>query len=713
MTENLKEILKKTSYETGPDSLLRDFYIPALSCAKLYDRSVGYFSSALLISACQGLSGLIKSGGKMRLIIGSPLKDEEYEALQLSQDVDFISDELKARVLSLLNGGEGALATYRLQLFAWMAAIGTLEIKFAFRKDGIYHKKIGVIYDHDGNKVAFRGSANETYNAMDESKNAEEITLFPGWKSEVFEEYGQILEEEFHNLWHQGRHHDTFTVTMPSRIYRDIAESVQGDLRPDLELETKYAREEYIARQALYHDYDSQPFIPSLLGEHKLKMKEHQLLALRKWQSNEGQGILKLATGSGKTITSIYGAVQIYKKIERLALVVAVPYNELAQQWIENLSLFGIRPHKCFDARSTWYDSLKSDAQAFSIGSSNFLAVVVINRTMTSSAFSEVLGIVDSRDLLFIGDECHRHGSITNYNSLPKANFKMGLSATPFRDDDDEIETPFPDENKTRLLKYYGDIVAEYSLQQAINDEVLTPYEYYVCGARLTEDEQDLYEDLSARIINTINIVGEEDSAAQNHALTILCAQRSRLLGSAENKNFVLKEMLSKIPLDERRNSLFYCAEGKSESGAKNIDLVSGILNEAGWRTSQFTSNEPAGIRKDLLSSFSLGGIDALVSMKVLDEGIDIPACTSAFIMASSKNPRQYVQRRGRILRRAEGKLYARIYDFVVLPAIGREKSKYSQNLLDSEMERIDDFLLLAKNKKRIYDDLNKLGIKR
>ena len=165
---------------------------------------------------------------------------------------------------------------------------------------------------------------------------------------------------------------------------------------------------------------------------------------------------------------------------------------------------------------------------------------------------------------------------------------------------------------------------------------------------------------------------------------------------------------------EEKGHVLFYCAEGSSDTGGeytKNIDKVSALLNDNKWRTSQFTSLENSNERKLILKSFLLGGIDALVSMKVLDEGIDIPACKTAFILASTKNPRQYVQRRGRILRRFEGKDFAVIYDFVILPAAGFEETPASKNLVKSELERINDFMLLAKNKHEAHLELEKLGI--
>lgn len=707
--KSLKSRDWKKVYRTGQDDLLNDFYLPALKSAVRYDRAVGYFSSELLVVASQGLSNLIKAGGKMRLIIGDPLDEDEYLAVKEGRDLCWAYEDLETKILSLIEGEHGSVAKYRLQLLTWMLACGLLEIKFAFRKKGMYHEKIGVVTDENGERLVFTGSMNETVYALDSTKNAESLSVYSSWNEEVFNDYGKPFELAFEVLW-SGSQKDTLTFEVPSNFYENIAQKANISECPGLEEKSEVNS---LVEKSKFLSYgSSEPYVPEMLGGRPFKIKEHQQQALMKWKADGYIGILQLATGSGKTITSIYGAVVLYQAFGRLVFIVAVPYDELAVQWVENLKTFGISPHKCFGGKGKWFDRFKLDAQAFASGKKKFLAAVVINKTMQTSSFQEVVDMLPSRDLMFVGDECHRHGAEATYKALPNAGMRMGLSATPFRSEDDEVESPFPDDARKRLLEYYGRVVEIYSLSDAINDDVLTPYKYHVCPVRLSEEEQEEYEELSRKIGNLI-LAGEK-ATSDSETLTLLCGKRSRLLGGAENKLLVLDKKLNEIPEEEKKHVLFYCAEGSSETSkgySKNVDLVSSILNKKGWRSSQFTANEGTMERKRILKSFLLGGIDALVSMKVLDEGVDIPACRTAFILASTKNPRQYVQRRGRILRKFEKKDYAVIYDFVILPAEGWEETSAAKNLIRSEKERINDFALLAKNKRDIHEELEGLGI--
>ena len=714
MTAGLKELNWKTVYRTGTDDLLNDFYLPALANAKRYDRAVGYFSSELLVSACEGLSNLIRANGRMRLVIGHPLDEDEYLAVQNGQDLSWAYEDLESKIMSLLEGEKGNIARYRLQLLSWLLACGALEIRFAFRKRGMYHEKIGIIEDASGDKLVFQGSANETVSAMDLYSNAESVSVYPSWVDYAYSAYGKPFEQGFDELW-SGNQRDTYTVNMPSSTYEVLANKAAQKDCPNLEFEQTIAKQIYLENLALLSDRAQKPYIPAMLGDHEFVVKEHQRKALGKWKSNDYRGILKLATGSGKTITAIYGTVKILEAFGKLVFIVAVPYNELANQWVENLRLFGIFPHKCYDSKKSWYERLKLDCQSFTTGSKNFIAIVVINKTMITDQFQELIALLPPKYCLFVGDECHRHASEKSYCALPDVDMRMGLSATPFRDDDDEIESPFPNDGKARLLNYYGPIVAEYTLSDAINDDVLTPYQYHICPVHLTDEEQEQYEDLTGKISNLISM-GEKGNqkSSNSEGLTALCGQRSRLLGSAQNKIIMLRQLMLNNSRYEKGHALFYCAEGSTDIDddfSTNISKVSKLLDDCGWRVAQFTSLESSRERKSILDSFVHGGVDALVCMKVLDEGVDIPVCNTAFILASTRNPRQYVQRRGRILRKHESKGSALIFDFVVLPANGWEESGASKSLVNAEMERVNDFMMLATNKIEVYKELEEQGL--
>jgi superfamily II DNA or RNA helicase len=707
---SLKALNLKSVYRTGKDDLYNDFYKKSLSVSVTYDRAVGFFSSEILSMSLKGLSKLILSNGRMRLIIGHPLSNEEFEAVKHGLILKEITTELSTKLEDILITDN---KYPRLELLSWLVACGKLEIKFALRRAGMYHEKIGIFRDSHKNIVVFQGSANETPHGMVASLNAESISVYKSWEEQVFSSYGQEFMDGFNRLW-LNEETETVTLDVPSATYDVIANNAKENAI-DFSFINEY-EEEIEARENGLNK--SIPFIPTKIGNNTFNIYEHQRKALASWKSNSFKGILKLATGSGKTITSIYGAVKIFeakkKKKQQLFLIIAVPYVELAIQWIENLRIFGINSHECFDSKNSWAESFENQVNYFKAGVSDFCAAVVVNRTLTSPFFQSLINSIDSSSLMIIGDECHNHGSKNINAALPDAYYRMGLSATPFRSDDDEIDSPFPNDARERLLSYYGDIVATYGLDDAIHDDVLTPYKYHIIPVYLSAEEQEGYEELSSKITKImLKQQGSGLNQQDRENLTRYCGQRSRLLGSAQNKLEKLFELTAHISDEEKSHTLFYAGEGKpyretEEEDIKVIDQVSKVLNRNGWKTSQFTGDVSRNERKFLMSAFKDKTIDALVAMKVLDEGIDVPACKTAYILASTKNPRQYVQRRGRILRKSKNKHLSTIFDFVVLPT---NESPASKKLKLSEAERINDFALLAVNKLEIEQLIEEHGL--
>ncbi len=720
---NLSELKLKHVYRTGDDDLFKDFYQPVLSRAINYDRAVGFFSSKILAANLRGLSSIIKSKGTMRLIIGHPLEQDEFEAIRcaVSSPAE-LSDQYTNTLLGWIQNDKDVVSQ-RLELLAILIASGRLEIKFAFRRAGMYHEKIGIIHDSHGDVVVFQGSANETPSGMFEHLNAESISVYKSWEPELFEAYGDVYQQGFEKLW-KSEQKNTFVVDIGSDFYSEVSKYVESspklqklslhDIEKIEELITQHEAEQSNTNSI------STPHIPFFLNGYKFKIKDHQKLALNKWRANGYKGILKLATGSGKTITSIYGAVKVYETLKTqnrgLCLVIAVPYIELATQWVENLLNFGISSHKCYNTKNSWLPNIKESIATFNAGIKDFICLVVVNRTLVSNDFQQVLSLVNPKSMMFVGDECHNHGSNKVNSLLPLSDFRMGLSATPFRSDDDEIDSMFPNVSRENLLSYYGDIVAEYGLGDAIHDEILTPYDYHLVPVYLNDEEQKSFEELSEKISSIITKSGGHLSKDDKEKLTIFCGQRSRLLGSASDKLKKLDKLSAMIPESMRNLTLFYAGEGKpfqqneDSHDCKVIDQVSDILYKNGWKTSQFTSAINSAERKNVMEAFKDKAINALVAMKVLDEGIDVPACQTAVILSSTRNPRQYVQRRGRVLRRFPNKRKAIIYDFIVLPNSDFEQPA-SKKLISAEMERVNDFLLLADNKLQVEKQLEQLGL--
>lgn len=690
----------KPVYRTGDDNILKDFYIPAISSAKLYSRAVGFFSVSLLVIAASGLQSLIRNNGKMRLVIGDPLDEDEYDSLREGITAQEMGINYSEKLVELLSSAETRLQKHRLSVICYLVATGALEVKFALRRQGMYHEKIGIVKDQSGEKIAFAGSANETLNAFDPDFNAESITVYAGWKP-VYEEYGLSIEQSFERLWN-NQQNGTVTLDMPSTYYEKISRRVDINHPPSYEEPDKN------------FDFDGvlrfEPEIPSKINGKDFNLKLHQREALDAWRANSFKGILKLATGAGKTITSIYSTVKLYQHLKKLFVVIAVPYVELAKQWSEVLSLFSILPVKCYGDRKSWETLLLTKLNQFETGVLDFVCVVVVNRTLSSEHFHEIITKVPEESLFMIGDECHRHGATYVNEKLPLAKYRMGLSATPFNDEDDEIDAPFPDKNKANIKSYYGEIVSEYTLGDAITDEVLTPYVYYPHPVYLSADEQEEYDELSVKIARLLESVRSGSSSAQQE-FTLLCAKRSRLLGMLENKLPTFESVLTQNE-DLKSHCLVYCPEGGANNGAElsHLEKISSAMSKIGWRVGRFTSSENSIERDRAMSGFVDGNLDALLAMKVLDEGIDVPVCRSAFILASTRNPRQYVQRRGRILRKAHGKDVAVIHDFITLPCLESD-SPYARNLRNAEAERIYDFAQYANNQTEIMDFITDSGI--
>ncbi|NAW33494.1 DEAD/DEAH box helicase family protein [Halomonas alimentaria] len=703
-------------YRSGDQNLFKELYTPALRAAVQYDRAVGFFSSQALVANLQGISSLIKNNGEMRLIIGHPLDESEFEAVKQGYRIKSLLIKFEEKLDSILENIDG-YESKRLSLLSYLIASDKLRIKYAFRKRGMYHEKIGVIYDSEGNVLVFHGSANETIYALDAKYNAESISVYKSWDEHSFKLYGEPYVDGFEKLW-ENRQTNTATFDVPSTFYEKIKKISPPPESSLLEIDSEPdSYDEFFGFNVTFN----KPKIPERLGGKEFEIRNHQKRAIKSWAQNKYKGILKLSTGSGKTITAIYAATKVYearsKKGLRTMLIVSVPYQELARQWIENLELFNIRAIKCWQSKSTWYDDLKQEILDFNMGVIDFVSIVVVNRTMEGRDFQDVLKDTSPEEIMLIGDECHNHGSKKTSASLPSCYYRLGLSATPYRSDEDELDSPFPDFAKENINNYYGEIVSEYSLGDAINDGVLCEYEYHVVPVYLTQEEQDEYEYLSNEIAKLVMYDRGSKQSNENNELTRLCGQRSRLLGAAQNKLIALNRLARSIPKQQRSYSLFYCGEGRasySDSGdeketSKVIEEVSKVLDESGWHTSRFTSQESKRDRASIMENFKNGTIDALVSMKVLDEGVDVPICDKAFIIASTRNPRQYIQRRGRVLRKHSTKDSAAIYDFVVLPI---DYTSASQKLKEAELERVDDFALLAINRFEVEKEIEALGIR-
>lgn len=436
-----------------------------------------------------------------------------------------------------------------------------------------------------------------------------------------------------------------------------------------------------------------------------LEPRGYQTQAVEAWTKNQGQGVLHMATGTGKTVTSLLAGVRLAELQEgQLALIVAAPYQHLVDQWVSELNEFGLTPIRAYQSRDSWTDSLAGQFTEFRSGARKYVSVVTTHATFGSDHFQQLLKRLDGARTLLIADEVHHLGAPHLRQHLPNSiRARLGLSATPHR--------WYDDEGTGAIMEYFTNgVVYEFGLEEAIENGYLSEYYYVPHIVHLTDEESEDYIALSRAIGKRIGSVsgdiGDVD-LQEDDQLQQLLFKRARLIGTAENKLSKLRSLVRRS--GDIHHTLVYCSDGQihteGEATKRQLDAVTEILGkELGIKTHKFTYEEDQKTRERLLSDFEDGTLDALVAIRCLDEGVDVPATQTAFVLASSSNPRQFVQRRGRILRPHPLKDYAIIHDFIVAPPsdirLGESDSIFNleRRLVQKELQRASTFADCAKN---------------
>jgi len=685
----------KNNYSTDKDNVLKDFYIPVLKEAVSYDRAVGYFSSHIFLRYFEGLDGLIKNNGKMRLVIGDSLSEDEYKAVKESNNqaalsrIDGIWDEI-------INSNESELFKHRLNILSWLLGKGYLEIKYAFRRSGLYHKKIGIIEDQEGSIIPFSGSMNETLRAITSNSsnpngNSEEFSVFPSWQEDIFKALGQEKINDFDNVWN-SRENNTTTVNLPSDHYEKIKKIYTKDNAPKSDLESRQAElfDRISQSRNIYENHNEIAIPPSI------KLRDYQKKVINSWFNSNGKGIIQMATGTGKTVTAISAAVHIFNQNGLKMLLVVCPYKHLAKQWVEELKKFGFKPISAYISAQKWHkkltDILHHPPQ------DSCVSVVTTSSTFIGDKFQGLVDLFPNQTVI-IGDEVHNYGSEEMIKKLPKSvNLRMGLSATPERHMDAE--------GTKAIFDYFGKAIEPIvTLSDALDWGVLTKYYYYPIQVALNDDEYDEYEKITGKISKQV-AMGHSVDDDNSSSLNLLLIQRARIIASCKNKiprlKKLIKDLMSKEKLDK---FLVYCGDGKVDSSTtgdevKQIEEVTKLLGkELGLLVSRYTAETKSDDREKMQLDIASGEIDGIVAIRCLDEGVDIPEVDTAFILASSSNPKQFIQRRGRVLRTAPNKEYARIYDFIVTPPEYSKVTKMDRKLLEKELNRCVEFADMSKNK--------------
>lgn len=712
----LKDHKVKSEYRSLIDNVVQDFYIPLLKDAVSYKRAVGFFSSSSLVEISKGIAGMAAEGGKIQIVASPYLSDEDIDAIRHGyEDRNKIIE--RALLTQISEKPTDYYSMERLNLLAALIADGVMDIQIAYTEDkhgiGMYHEKMGIIEDVYGDKIAFSGSNNESSTAM--TINYETMDVFRSWGDSSEIERVRLKENAFYSIWHDTEPNikvlkfPNITDALIEKYRRKPANFAIDD-------------EQFAKRMLTYASKISD--ISSTYGgpigarvPDDITLREYQKDAISVWVGENYRGIYDMATGTGKTLTGLGAISKLSEDLDDvLAVIIVCPYQHLVEQWVEDIVRFNIKPIIAYgdSPQKDWKKRLSRAVRDQKLRrDKSFFCLVCTNATFAKDYVQDEISKIQSPILLVV-DEAHNFGARTYARLLDdRFTYRLALSATLDRHRDDE--------GTAMLYDFFGKKCIEYSLDRAIDEDKLTKYKYYPIPVYLTDEELEKYEQKSYEMSKCL-IKGKDGKYKLNKRGEILAMERARIVAGASQKLETLREYIA--PYAQDNNILVYCGatnvidekadySSTDEEDVRQIEVVTRILgNEFGMEVAKFTSEENMETRATIKEQFQKGDrLQAIVAIKCLDEGVNIPGIRTAFILASTTNPKEYIQRRGRVLRKAENKPFAEIYDFVTLPreldsvsGLTTEQAQRDLSLVKNELARIKEFGRLSMNSMEAND---------
>lgn len=676
----------KLRWRLPEDNVAEEVLIPALRVANNFDCMVGFFGGEALKQLAPGLASFIsRSRNPMRLLISPNLTENDLVKIREGiEDPDKVLLSAFGRSIRDEYSLSSALAKHTLHCLAYLIAAGRLEIKIVDVTGGLFHPKEWIIRD-EKDTIVLSGSANFTGNAI--MRNIESLYLHRSWRDkDNFETCGDSVEE-FERLW-SNRGHNSRTIELPEALYMDFIKTYSGSVIPS---EEDYFTAEIRESEGDSLNYTQNEFrIPTFVNVFDGQY-EHQGRAVKSWEKNGNKGILAMATGSGKTISALVAAHRLFKNIGQLIIIISVPTRPLVTQWKHECQEFGLNPIACPEFQKSKRLKLVQNAiDNVEFNVTNIETIITTNEGVMDAEFQKILSST-TKTILFIADEVHNLGGNRKFISDPPywANARLGLSATPIRQYDED--------GTQSLIDYFGDVIFEFSLDEAIG-VCLVPYDYHLHSVNLSFEECERYAALSEKIrLKVARAGGEIDKS--DSSFTVLLNQRRLVLETATSKIDLLSELIDDIGPENIKRSLFYA----TDKDPKQLELVNSLLSRRGIRWHQITEEETnkGHLLDRVMTSFSDGTVGALTAKRVLDEGLNVPQIDTAFILASTTVEKQWIQRRGRVLRpsKATGKTHATIHDFLVLPPPEYGFDDETRNLVKSELVRCEEFARLSRNR--------------
>lgn len=704
----LNDVSFEIVYSTGEKEPV-EFFFEALLESKRFDLGLGFFSSSGINVLYAGFAYFLFNGGQMRIIINDILSQEDKDAIidGTNKPDSFFEDIVISNFQTLFK----TLSKQDEHFFKCLSyLVSKKRIEFVAtvpkNKGGIAHNKFGIFYD-DKNKVAFNGSANFSKTAF--LNNTESISCYKSWSGESNELERLLYFESFFNKIWQGNSENVHIIPI-QRVKTLIHDHFPVDnIHVLLESEKKLfpekilSSEQYKKKQEPFLvDPRKYPAFPFVEGPRK-----YQHLAYSNWRENDFKGIFAMATGTGKTITSLNCVLQEYYNHGFYKVLIIVPTLALLDQWYNEIKKFGFS-NIFTTAENNWLQNFDNILFNFKeLGLKENFILITTYATYNKNRFQDLLRKYSWEETTLIADEAHNMGSSSLLNKLPEGIKKrIGLSATPNR--------IYDEAGSQKIYEYFNSypdcFTFSYSMKKAIQEERLAKYEYYPIRAYLNYDELKEYMSISDRLIKFYDF----KTNTYREGADKLLIKRKRIIHKAKDKLTKLIDLLRTIK--DLKYTFIYVPEGIDRDYSQDDDLLNKIdteddkiidkyllaVHEAGYTARKLTSETKN--REEILKLFKNGELDILLAMKILDEGIDIPITKNAIFCASTGNPRQFIQRRGRVLRPHQDKSLARVYDFIISPTLEESLSinervrQMEINIFKSEIYRVANFVFTCEN---------------
>ena len=637
--------------------------IPCLKEANFFKMGVGFFESDWIDLAKDGVLTFVQNGGKMELLTSVQVGEEEFKAFQLGEQAK--TDEILMKILveKAIQNATMHGKDWTLNYLAWMISQGILEVRLLIHKTSnvhMYHDKMSFWYDSDGNSVCFQGSLNSTRNAI---SNEEAMALYASWRPG-----GADYIAEFERVWDHdwdGRPEQYVLMKLPEIVkaeYRRIGDPYNP-----------------------HAVHVIRPPATSKSSSKAPKPREYQETAIERLQQNGYRGILAMATGTGKTFTSLFAVRQNMETFGNALVLICVPQTTLIKQWIDTINtVFGYpKIHVCAFNKSDWFSALASSIRLFR--GSNPLFAITTYDSLTNQEF-QILLTRFKGNFIYVFDECHKLGTPTIITKFaPKEpSYRIGLSATP--------ERWFDGAGTDYIKQVIGNTVYEYSMEEAIATKKLCEYNYHIILSELTDDETNQFIKLTTQLSKA---VAASDGDELSDSAKLLLEKRARISKKAVNK---WEDFFAAFgQYQYKTGSIVYVFDEQVDDMIAEIKKRFPALNVHGI----VASTKPED-REKILKGFNDHEIDVIVAIQCLDEGVDVPNCHAEFILASSTNPREFIQRRGRVLRlsKENPSKIADIFDFVT---IARDTEYYTNDekaaVIKRELARVAEFVRLSRNR--------------